>query len=263
MTLSYWNQQFQMTQVLPNFHSYLAGMKHRSASVTSAFQQLAYGNDPRQYVEWTGTPSKGRPLTVFIHGGYWRALAAHDHRFVLPAIQFATDAVANLEYRLLPHVTLRDIVMDAIQGLRALSERFDCPLVVIGHSAGGHLAAMAARQIPDRIVAAIGISGLYDLKPLQWSFLREEVGLTLADLHGQSPQDVWDGHDASHITVAVGADETPEFLRQSHMFASTHGAHQLTIPSADHMTVLDDLADPQGVMISHLGTVLAKLHSIP
>ncbi|WP_222869724.1 alpha/beta hydrolase [Roseobacter fucihabitans] len=250
-----------MTQVLPDFHSYLASMKRRSASVTSAFQRLTYGDDPRQYVEWTGTPSKDRPLPVFIHGGYWRALTAQDHRFVLPAIQSATGAVANLEYRLLPHVTLRDIVMDAVQGLHALSERFHCPLVVIGHSAGGHLAAMAARQIPDRIVAAIGISGLYDLTPLQWSFLREEVGLTLADLRGQSPQDVWEGHDASHITVAVGANETPEFLRQSHMFANAHGALSLTIPDAHHMTVLDDLADPQGVMIAHLTTILATSHS--
>lgn len=248
MTLSYWNQQFQVSRVLPDFQDYLAQMAARSDAVSGPFRRIAYGDHDRQFVEIKGTPAPGGIVPVFIHGGYWRALTADMHRFVLPALGHDVGAVANLEYRLLPEVRLADIVEDALAGLRCVAEATGCRLAVVGHSAGGHLALTGALRLPETVVAAVGVSGLYDLTPLQWSFLREEVGLTAADIDGHSPLALWQGIDAEHILLAVGAEETPEFLRQTHIFASTHGARVCTVPQAHHMTVLDALADPHSCL---------------
>ncbi|MEC7762844.1 MAG: alpha/beta hydrolase [Pseudomonadota bacterium] len=246
--LSYWNSQFQFTRLLPDFADHVARMGERSAGVTLPFERITHGDDPRQFVEVTGTPAPGAVLPVFIHGGYWRALEAERHRFLIPTLTGIAGAAANLEYRLLPHVTLGDIIADALAGLTALIERYDVRLLVVGHSAGGHLAVTAAQALGDRVVGAVGISGLYDLTPLQWSFLREEVGLKAADLVGHSPQEMWAGQDARHVVVAVGGNETAEFHRQAQMFASSYGARFLAVEGTHHMNVLDALADPEGIL---------------
>ena len=256
MTLSYWNQQFQFSKVLPDFHEYLQSMAARSAVVSCDFRRENYGKDPRQFVEITGKTSGQSVLPVFIHGGYWRGLTAGNHRFVLPNMKRLVGAVASLEYRLLPAVKLKAVVEDALNGLKHIHERTGCKLLVIGHSAGGHLAVTAARQLSDKIVGAIAISGLFDLKPLQWTFLREEVGLKASDLEGQIPMENWEGHKAGHITVAVGEYETPEMHRQAHLFSSSYDAKFLVVPEVHHMTVLDDLANPNGKLTSEIARML-------
>lgn len=246
MTLGYWDSQFDFRRLLPDFQAYLDSMATRSAAVSLPFEMLRYGDHPRQFVECSGTPQSILP--VFIHGGYWRALTADVHRFALP--HFAKDygAVANLEYRLMPEVTLADIVEDTVAGLRRIAARAKTRLFVIGHSAGAHLAVMGALRCRDIVIGAVGISGLYDLTPLPWTFLRQEIGLTPADLGGQSPLEVWDGAVADHLLLAVGECETPELHRQSQIFACTHGARTFIIPGAHHMAVLDALADPKSTL---------------
>ncbi len=262
--IGYWNQQFQFRKILPDFEDYLQSMERRSANLSLEFQRVSYGSDPRQWVEISGTPEEGRVLPVFIHGGYWRALSAEEHRFVLPALKSlngangASGAVANLEYRLLPHVTLKGIIGDVVAGLRMLSEQTKSRLIVIGHSAGGHLATMAAQELKQQIVGVLAISGLYDLKPLQWSFLKDEIGLTEDKMAGAIPLEAWQAQTAEHITVAVGEAETPEMHRQAHIFASSHGAKFLEVPDKHHMTVLDDLADTHGLLISEAKAIITK-----
>lgn len=260
MTLSYWNSQFQFTKLLPDFETCLSQMQSRSDAVREelSLQKVAYGSHPRQWFEVSGQPSPGDLLPVFIHGGYWRALEAERHRFVLPVLKSITGAVANLEYRLMPEVRLSDIVDDACAGLRILSEQTSCRLVPVGHSAGGHLAVTCAMRLWDTVAGAVSISGLYDLTPLQWSFLREEIGLRPDDIEGHSPLEFWSGRSADRITVAVGARETSEFQRQAHIFASSHGARFLSIPDTHHMSVLDDLARSDGALMTHIADLIEE-----
>ncbi|MEM1362968.1 MAG: alpha/beta hydrolase [Pseudomonadota bacterium] len=256
MTLSYWNSQFQFTKLLPDFQDCLTRMTARSDALWLDLRTISYGPDARQVIEMMGTPDAGTVLPVFIHGGYWRALTASVHRYVLPRLAGQAGAVANLEYRLLPDVTLAEIIEDALTGLSLIAAQTGCRLVVVGHSAGGHLAIMSALRLPDIVVGAVGVSGIYDLTPLQWSFLREEVGLEAHDLVGHSPQENWNTPDASHVLLAIGDAETPEFHRQAQQFATTHGARVITVPDCHHMTVLDVLADPKSGLSHEIQTFI-------
>lgn len=256
MEIRYWDSQFRFSNILPDFQYCIERMKENSTSVSIDHEKIFYGNDERQFVELFGAPQGKRALPVFIHGGYWRALQAKDHRFLIPTLMGLAGSAANLEYRLLPGVSLSDVVGDALTGLRRLASDTGCQLVPIGHSAGGHLASIAARKLPDDIVNAFVVSGLLDVLPLQWSFLKDEVGLSAATLEEWNPQLIWKGGDASHLFVVVGSNETPEFHRQAHMFADSYGATTLEIGGAHHMTILNDLADPNGMICTHLKACL-------
>ena len=123
------------------------------------------------------------PVAVLIHGGYWRAkygLRLEDP--LVPDLAGRGWAVWNLEYRRLGWrsrggwpATFEDVAA----GIDQLG-RLDAPLdlarvVVIGHSAGGHLALWAAarRGLPAgapgaepsvRPAAAVAQAGVVDLR---------------------------------------------------------------------------------------------------
>lgn len=260
MTLTYWERQFSLRQVLPDFEHWLAKMQNRSdhAAQSLDLEKIAYGPDPRQWVELSGDAMTDGLVPVFIHCGYWRALEAERHRFVLPTMKAQAGLVANVEYRLLPDVSLGQIVDDACSAVRCIAEHTGKRLLVVGHSAGGHLASIVAHREPRIVAGAIAVSGLFDLTPLPFSFLAQEVGLRGGDVEGLSPLHEWEG-SAAHITACVGENETPEFVRQAHMFASTHGAQSLVVQGAHHMNILEALADPSGDIAKHLCDRLTAL----
>src|SRR3990167_5171788 len=88
-----------------------------------------------------------RGLLMFIHGGYWRAFDKKDCSFVASALADAGVTVAIPNYALCPKVQVRDIVMQMVQAgawLYRNGGNFGAPcgnLHVLGHSAGGQLAA--------------------------------------------------------------------------------------------------------------------------
>ena len=90
---------------------------------------------------------RARGTLLFIHGGYWRALDKDDHSFVAPAFVDAGFAVAVVNYDLCPDVTIATIVDECRRAVAWVAARrrqhgAAAPLVIAGHSAGGHLAAM-------------------------------------------------------------------------------------------------------------------------
>jgi arylformamidase len=131
---------------------------------------------------------------VFIHGGYWRSLDKSDHSFIAPAFTNQGACVVVPNYALCPAVTIPQIVMQMVKALawtyRNASKYGGDPsrITVIGHSAGGHLAAMLlacqwsvyAKDLPSDVVRnALSISGLYDLEPIMRTpFLQESLRLT-------------------------------------------------------------------------------------
>ena len=116
-------------------------------------------------------------MHLFIHGGYWRRFSARDHDFVAPALVEAGLATFVVNYELCPTVTLDEIVRQvraAIAWAFGHGAEFGADpsrLTISGHSAGGHLVAMALetdwarrlRPARDLIKGAVAISGLFDL----------------------------------------------------------------------------------------------------
>lgn len=257
-----WDDELQLSRTLPHFSATMEDFAERSAAVFDRLplQAHRYGSAPRQWLECLPGAAQRNRSIMFIHGGYWRARRAEDHRFVLPALRPGAKHVANAEYRLLPGVRMRDTVADIVAAAMALLRRFpDCELTLVGHSAGAHLAACAATD--ERLAAHLSdlilISGLYELAPVTHSFLQAELHLTQAEVDAYS---IGVHPAAAPALLLVGERETPIFHDQAERYADNAGSAQLRrVAGADHLTIMRRLAERKPAIMTHLEAWDARL----
>jgi acetyl esterase/lipase len=142
---------------------------------------LAYGQDPRQHLD-VYTPDKGRgfPIVVFFYGGSWTMGRKSQYAFVGAALAARGYVTVIPDYRLYPEVRFPGFVEDgakAVAWVEQHAREFGGDpdrIVLMGHSAGAHTAAMLAlddvyleRAGASRrpIRGLIGLSGPYALAP--------------------------------------------------------------------------------------------------
>lgn len=225
---------------------------------------LRYGAGAGETLDVFPTSSPNAPVLVFIHGGWWRALDKSDCSFVAPSFTADGALVVVPNYALCPAVSIEQIALQLVQALvwtyrHAASYGGDPRrIVVVGHSAGAHLAAMmlscrwkqVADDLPAQLVSgALAISGVYDLEPLrQTPFLQADLKLTPAAVRRLSP--AFFPRPRGKLHAVVGADESEEFLRQNALIRDVWGPTSVpvceSLPGHHHFTVMNSLADPVG-----------------
>ena len=203
------------------------------------------------------------PVHVFIHGGYWHRLDKADFSFVARAFREAATVVVN--YALVPTVDLDEQVRQvraSVAWVHANARSFggdSSRITVSGHSAGGHLVAMLLATEwsrfgapADVIKAGCGFSGLYDLEPIRLCYLNDVLGLTPEAARRNSPVHLKPTGRVPLI-LAVGADEGPEYHRQTNDLAAAWRAHGTPIDIVDaaglnHFTIVAELERPNSAL---------------
>lgn len=223
---------------------------------------VPYGTHERERLDLFPADRPGAPVLVYIHGGYWRALSKGAQSFVAPPFVQAGAMVVLPGYALCPAASIEQIVLQLTRALawvwRHAAQHGGDPrrIVVAGHSAGGHLAAMMLRCLwpqvapdlpPTLVRRALAISGVFDLEPLRHApFLAGDLRLTAALARRLSPARM--PAPAGPLNVVVGGDESEEFQRQAALIASAWGPQAVPVcerlPGRHHMNVLHDLAAP-------------------
>lgn len=230
-------------------------------------RDLKYGAGERQrYDALVQDPDL--PTFVFLHGGYWQRCTKEDFAFIARGPLSAGYNVILVEYTLAPPVTIPGIVGEIgmlLDHLACDTEKLGltgAPLVLSGHSAGGHLAAMW-RSHP-RVDIVMPISGLFELEPIRLCYLNEDLHLTPEAAAATSPGSAI--ADGAPMLVVVGGGELPELIRQSVDYVealrqSGQTAHYLNVAGQDHFRVLEDLVRPDGLMFTALNGMVANLPS--
>ena len=262
---AWFDAQYNNRARIPEHPAILKQWSDESAAARAAHPQMverAYGTEATERLDVFPPRTAGAPVLVYIHGGYWRALGKSDQSFIAPPFHAAGAMVVVPGYALCPAVSIEHIVLQMVQALawvhRHAAEYGGDPnrIVVAGHSAGGHLAAMllacdwrtVAPDLPaDLVKAALPISGLFDLEPLRHApFLAPDLKLTAASARRLSPALMPAPRGA--LATVVGGDESEEFLRQSALIAQAWGAATVIaaerVPGCNHMSVLQQLAEP-------------------
>ncbi|MDO5693892.1 MAG: alpha/beta hydrolase [Pseudomonadota bacterium] len=237
---------------------------------------VPYGDAPRERLDAFAAKGKGAPLVVFIHGGYWRALDKSFHGFIAAALHDAGAAVVVPNYSLCPRASIPQITLQVARAVgwswrhaRRLGAS-PARISVIGHSAGGHLAAMMlacawkvfdADLQPDVVKRAMGLSGLYDLAPLmQTPSLQEALRLTPQQVHDASPARLPPPVRGRFVAV-VGSDESGEYLRQNRLIQQAWGRERVplaaALPGLNHFSIVDALAT-KGHRVNRLARELMR-----
>lgn len=206
----------------------------------------------------------GAATVVFVHGGYWQSLHPSSFSHLARGLNANGIAVALPGYDLCPQVRVGTILDQVRTACRVLAERG--PLVVAGHSAGGHLAACLlatdwkAFGLPENAVpSAYAISGLFDLIPLLDTRVNDALGMDRAEAERLSPAE-WTPPAGKTLDAVVGGSESAEYLRQSATIAERWGrggvaTRSEAVPGANHFTVIAPLAEPHSAMTARLASL--------
>ncbi len=227
---------------------------------------LKYGPSPRQTIDLFAPQGAGAaPLALFIHGGYWRSLEPAMFSQMAAGLNQRGVTVAVAGYDLCPQVSIATIIDQTHAACLFLWRLLGQPMMVYGHSAGGHLAAAMlatdwqARDaaMPARLVrAGYSISGVFDLTPLVHVSMNADLRLDDAEARRVSPL-FWPAPKGTTFDSVVGALESAEFLRQARIIADEWSkagvaARYEAIAGTNHFTVLDALADADSAMVARL-----------
>jgi acetyl esterase/lipase len=222
----------------------------------------AYGDKRSQFGELFLPPGDGPfPVVVVIHGGFWRA--QYGRKLMRPLCEDLCHrgwAAWNLEYRRLGRLSgggwpaTFDDLGAGIDHLRVLRAPLDLGRVVtIGHSAGGHLAALAASR-PGPSVCVTGVvsqAGVLDLeRAWEWRLSRGVVRRLLGATPEQDPGRYAAASPAARLPLGVpallthgGRDDIvpPAMSEQYHAAARAAGdeCELVMLPDEDHFGHID------------------------
>jgi pimeloyl-ACP methyl ester carboxylesterase len=195
------------------------------------------------------------PAVVLIHGGFWR------HRYTAELmVPLAEDLEArgfravNLEYRRMGRFTRGDwrrTVADVVAGVDATG-----PCAVVGHSAGGHLALLAAAERPRLVWGCVSQAGVADVA--EADRLGIGGGVTRRFLRGDPEADPLRRAPTGVPTLLVHGTADPDVpVALSERYAVRAGAEaRLDVrPGEGHFEHLDPASGAWASVVSFLADV--------
>jgi acetyl esterase/lipase len=216
---------------------------------------IMYGEAPRNRFDLFLPTTAPKGLVAFIHGGYWMESHKTSWSHLAGGAVGRGFAVAMPSYTLCPRTGISGIVNEVAAAIERAAAMIDGPLMLTGHSAGGHLASRMvtaasplSSDVARRIRQVVSISGLHDLRPLMFTALNETLNIDEREALSESPA-LLRPMQGTRITCWVGGGERSEFLRQSALLANIWtglGAATRSVvePDRHHFDVVDGLADP-------------------
>ncbi len=244
---------------VPGHPGVIARWQADAAAFRAAWVQaetgVAYGPTERTKLDlfWPDQRRDAR-IAMFIHGGYWQGMDRSFSSHLARGLLAHGVAVAMPSYDLCPNVSMAFIVEQLRVCAGFLARRHGKPLLAMGHSAGGHLAAMimatdwVERGIPAHPAPdALALSGLFDLAPLMRTSINRPLRMDEALARALSP--VLLPPPGGRIHAAVGGLEGREYERQSRDIATAWGGSWEILTGHDHFTIVSELANPESGVV--------------
>ncbi len=254
-----WDDAYAVRAHIPNAESYIdswpvQASAFRASHASRAKLDLTYGPGDRQRFDLFLPLGEPRGLAAFVHGGYWMDFdkSAWSH---LAAGAVATGwAVAVPSYTLAPEARIAAITREIAVAISTAAAMVQGPIRLAGHSAGGHLVSRMAcsdvdlaHDIRKRLVHVLSISGVHDLRPLRATQMNETLRIDAQEVRAESPA-LLDPAPGTKLTAWVGADERPEFVRQTDLVANAWSLPGIAVRAhhdqgRHHFDVLAGLTD--------------------
>lgn len=260
------NNQYNNRLHVPEFADYLDDWDKRSAATREkhAFiKDMEYGGHSRETLDIFPSGKPNSKVLVFIHGGYWQFFDKMKFHFIAEAFLKLDITTVLINYPLAPDANMDEMVASCHKAMLWLTQNLakfnsdPSQIYIAGHSAGAHLAAMLmqdewTRTLQYLIKGACMISGLYDLRPIQLSYVNEVLQMDKEMAISNSPIEYVPVLNCPML-VAVGGAETDEFKDQSRGLYNnwkSKGAsiELMELPVLNHFSILDSLVDENALL---------------
>lgn len=201
-------------------------------------EDVAYGEAERQMMDIyrpEGRPVGkfgNAPVVVFFYGGSWKSGSRKSYRFMGEALARSGFVVAVPDYRLYPEARFPEFVEDGARAVRWLSDHAKAyggdpeRIVLMGHSAGAHIAALLAfderylvrEGVPTSSLRGfVGVAGPYAFDPLAYRSTKP-IFSGVADTDQARPITFAGGEDVAALLLH-GTDDRTVFPKNSRAFA--------------------------------------------
>lgn len=207
---------------------------------------VRYGQSSEEVLDIFAPPgARDAPVMIFIHGGAWIRSTKDDASFAAPIFNRHGAIYIAVNYASLATIHMPEIAEQCRRAIEwavrnaAVYGGNPRQIYLSGHSAGAHLSGCLlatdwkARGLTENpIKAALLLSGLYELRPVVLSSRRSYIHLNDDEVKALSPMRHLD-RMSTPVTIVSADQDTPEFRRQSKLFADALDAMGLL--SAHHV----------------------------
>ena len=256
-----WTAAYDNRAAVPTHEEYFYAWGRDAAAFRDQHppEEIAYGKIERERLDLFRPQNAPKGLAVFMHGGWWSHFGREYFSHLAAGALAQGWAVAMPSYTLCPNIAIGGIVEQMVRAVTAASNAVpEGPLVVTGHSAGGHLSTMMGAEecglapaTADRLARIVSISGIADLRPLMRVAMNEVLKIDEAEARTSSPLFLTPRGDFDYVAW-VGGNETTEFRRQNALLADSWGAsvstRRVEAEGRNHFDVIADLADPSSTL---------------
>lgn len=267
------DRQYNSRGTVPDVSVYLRAYAQRTAdarAVMKCLDNLPYGDGPDDRLDIYPASAAEAPVLVFLHGGDWRALSRHDSGFAAPAYVQAGATLVVPDFTLVPATTLPAMGAQVRRALHWVWQNISAfggdpqRIHIAGHSSGANLVGQLLMSDwskddnapADLIKSATFMSGLGDMEPVRLSFRNQNLCLSPEVVDQVSLLRAGARHGClarCPMLVAVGANETPDYLRQSHEVAAFwqsrgNPATLMELAGRHHFDAVLDWADPASAL---------------
>jgi len=219
----------------------------------------AYGGKQRQNLDIhiPKQVKKNADVVVFFYGGRWQYGSKDEYAFVADALTSKGIITVIADYRLYPRVDWREFVQDGALAYEWVVNNIKYyggdpqRVFVMGHSAGAHIAAMAAvdesllNKATQRPCGLIGLAGPYDFLPIRDEDVKR-IYSTASDLKNTQPITFVNKGDPAMLLLH-GVDD--EAVRPTNSINMAERARQVgsdakatTYKDTDHIDILISLS---------------------
>lgn len=278
------DEQYDLLSSLPehsdgrDYDSYVASYNARSEETRRLLDcelGIPYGPTLAETLDvFRGRP--GGPVVVFVHGGSWIELTSTEFSFVASGLVAGGATVVIPTYALCPAVTIDEITRQVRASVawtyRHAADYGADPsrIVVVGHSAGGHLVGrLLATEweeqygLPSSVITGgCAITGIFDLRPLPFTGDQPFLRLTADQVLRESPLLNLPA-SAPPLLLTFGTRQPREYRRQSIDFFRAWTAAGLSAEcwerdGLNHFDELDELEHADSELTQRILSLAAE-----
>ncbi|AVX02947.1 arylformamidase [Maritalea myrionectae] len=228
-------------------------------------KNISFGPDPMHRLDIyapsdrhaTYAQSLKNPIVIFYYGGGWRMGEKSFYQFAGAALAAQGYRVVIPDYRLFPEVQFKGFMGDAGRAYQWVWEQLAEPankeIVVMGHSAGAHMAALLAYGEQYRLgeaprpAAMVGLAGPYSFDPTDWPSTQDifadvdqaDAARPVAFVNDNSPPSLMFHGDRDDVVKLWNQEELAKALDAHNVPHETH-----VLPDTGHYKILFSLSRP-------------------